>query len=84
LGNLTSAYSGALNMKNLTTNRFSIMMHELLKTSSIGENFGKTCLDFSFIDVTARHIVKLAASQAQPIIYHIYSPHTKTMQSVLE
>ena len=31
LGNLTSAYSGALNMKNLTTNRFSIMMHELLK-----------------------------------------------------
>ncbi|EAE1358401.1 hypothetical protein EQ86_16285, partial [Listeria monocytogenes] len=29
-------------------------------------------------------IVKLAASQAQPIIYHIYSPHTKTMQSVLE
>ncbi|MCI2954787.1 amino acid adenylation domain-containing protein [Staphylococcus caprae] len=84
LGNLTSAYSGPLNMKNLTTNRFSIMMHELLKTSSIGENFGKTCLDFSFIDVTARHIVKLAASQAQPIIYHIYSPHTKTMQSVLE
>ena len=48
LGNLTSAYSGALNMKNLTTNRFSIMMHELLKTSSIGENFGKTCLDFIY------------------------------------
>lgn len=84
LGNLTSAYSGALNMTNLTTNRFSIMMHELLKISSIGEYFGKTSVDLSFIDITARHVVKIAASQAQSIIYHIYSPHTRTMQSVLE
>ena len=60
------------------------MMHELLKISSIGEYFGKTSVDLSFIDITARHVVKIAASQAQSIIYHIYSPHTRTMQSVLE
>lgn len=84
LGNLTSAYTGKLNMKNLTTNRFSIVMNDLLKLPFIGDSFSQTEIEFSFIDITARDIVTLAISNATPIIYHVYSPHVLTMKNVLE
>ena len=84
LGNLTSASTGKLNMKNLTTNRFSIVMRDLLKMSFIGERLSKSEVEFSFIDVTARHIIKLASSNAIPVVYHVYSPHAITMKQVLD
>ncbi len=84
LGNLTSASTGKLNMKNLTTNRFSIVMRDLLKMSFIGESLSKSEVEFSFIDVTARHIIKLASSNAIPVVYHVYSPHAITMKQVLD
>ena len=84
LGNLTSASTGPLNMKNLTTNRFSIVMHDLLKMPFIGESISKAKVEFSFIDVTARHIIKLARSNAIPIIYHVYAPRSITMKQVID
>ena len=84
LGNLTSASTGPLNMKNLTTNRFSIVMHDLLKMPFIGESISKAKVEFSFIDVTARHIIKLARSNAIPIIYHVYAPCSITMKQVID
>ena len=49
LGNLTSAYTGKLNMKNLTTNRFSIVMNDLLKLPFIGDSFHKQKLNFHIL-----------------------------------
>ena len=84
LGNLTSASTGPLNMKNLTTNRFSIVMHDLLKMPFIGESISKSKVEFSFIDVTARHIIKLARSNSIPIIYHVYAPRSINMKQVID
>lgn len=63
-------------MKNLTTNRFSIVMHDLLKMPFIGESISKAKVEFSFIDVTARHIIKLARSM-QYLLFIMYTHHVQ-------
>ena len=50
----------------------------------IGESISKAKVEFSFIDVTARHIIKLARSNAIPIIYHVYAPCSITMKQVID
>lgn len=85
VGNLVSSAKGMLDMKSLKTNRFSIVMNDLLKLGVIGRSFAHIPVEFSFVNVVARHIHGLVQLKAHPqAIYHIYHPDVLDMQTVLE
>lgn len=84
VGNLTSPYKGRWNMRNIKTNRFSIVMNDLLQLDCLSDGLAETPVDLSFVDTTARQIVALAKLKMSPIIYHVLSPHKMTMKSLLE
>lgn len=84
VGNLTSPYKGRWHMRNIKTNRFSIVMNDLLQLDCLGDGLAETPVDLSFVDMTARQIVVLAKLNMPPIIYHVLSPHKMTMKSLLE
>ena len=76
LGNLTSASTGPLNMKNLTTNRFSIVMHDLLKMPFIGESISKAKVEFSFIDVSSAILLNWQ-DPMQYLLFIMYTHHVQ-------
>ncbi|UMT79457.1 thioester reductase domain-containing protein [Staphylococcus roterodami] len=84
VGNLTSPYKGRWNMRNIKTNRFSIVMNDLLQLDCLSDGLAETPVDLSFVDTTARQIVALAKLNMSLIIYHVLSPHKMTMKSLLE
>lgn len=85
VGNLTSSRHGNITMKNMRTNRFSIVMHDLLQLDKIGVSVAQTPISFSFVDEAAQMIVQFAEIQQSTYnIFHITNNHEYTMQSMLE
>ncbi|MBS9765178.1 SDR family oxidoreductase, partial [Pseudomonas mosselii] len=74
VGNLTNPYNGRWHMRNIKTNRFSMVMNDLLQLDCIGVSMAEMPVDFSFVDTTARQIVALAQVNTPQIIYHVLSP----------
>lgn len=84
VGNLTSPYNGRWHMRNIKTNRFSMVMNDLLQLDCIGVSMAEMPVDFSFVDTTARQIVALAQVNTPQIIYHVLSPNKMPVKSLLE
>ncbi|MDC7993190.1 thioester reductase domain-containing protein, partial [Staphylococcus aureus] len=84
VGNLTSPYNGRWHMRNIKTNRFSMVMNDLLQLNCIGVSLAEMPVDFSFVDTTARQIVALAQVNTPQIIYHVLSPNKMPVKSLLE
>ncbi|HCY8310097.1 TPA: amino acid adenylation domain-containing protein [Staphylococcus aureus] len=84
VGNLTSPYNGRWHMRNIKTNRFSMVMNDLLQLDCIGVSLAEMPVDFSFVDTTARQIVALAQVNTPQIIYHVLSPNKMPVKSLLE
>ncbi|WP_425353422.1 SDR family oxidoreductase [Staphylococcus coagulans] len=49
VGNLTSSRHGNITMKNMRTNRFSIVMHDLLQLNKIGVSVAQTPIHFRLL-----------------------------------
>ncbi|QHW35995.1 amino acid adenylation domain-containing protein [Staphylococcus ursi] len=85
VGNLTSSRHGNITMKNMRTNRFSIVMHDLLQLDKIGISAAQTPISFSFVDEAAQMIIQFAEIQQSTYnTFHITNHHEYTMQSMLE
>ncbi|NWK83473.1 amino acid adenylation domain-containing protein [Staphylococcus sp. GSSP0090] len=83
VGNLTSSTTGKINMKNMKTNRFSIIMKNLLMLDEVGETVAKSYVEFSFVDIVAQAVVNIAMLSNEYAIFHVFNPYQITIQELL-
>lgn len=85
VGNLTCSRHGNITMKNMQTNRFSIVMHDLIQLDEMGASAAQTPISFSYVDEAAQMIIQLAEIQQSTYnTFHITNNHEYTMQTMFE
>lgn len=85
IGNLTSAKNGKVAMKNMSTNRFSIVMHTLSQLDAIGDSMAHTPISFSFVDEAAQTVIRIAQTMQRELnVFHVTSEYQHTFLEVLE
>ncbi|KMR64659.1 hypothetical protein, partial [Staphylococcus aureus] len=68
---------------NIKTNRFSMVMNDLIQLDCIGCSMAEMPGDFSCVDTTAKQLVALAQVNTPQIIYHVLSPNKMPVKSLL-
>lgn len=85
IGNLTSSRHGHVAMKQMKTNRFSIVMHALTQLQVISQSLAKAPVSFSFVDEAAETVIQCARIQSSTVnVFHVTNPHEYTMKEVVE
>ncbi len=83
VGNLTPSTQGIINMKHVTTNRFSIIMKDLLALDEIGETIAQMNVECSNVDTVAEAIVNIAMLNSDRNMFHVYNPYMLSIQTLL-